>query len=200
MTDKQWRWVKVILSVPGAVGFFLPFTWGVSPLEATSNWPSDWDIGSLGLVMGLAFFVVLLHLRHASNIGLLWSERFACVTLGVAGSLLIAATSVYGVIKDGFGTAHPALIIAAILPVWVLPAAQSLAVIRFRKVVFGDSAAALAALMVGYLPNAVFCLLAFWKDWDTGAYFVLLTCLCYIGMIVATVRRLRVQGIQPAPE
>ena len=200
MTDKQWRWAKVILSLPGAIGFVLPFAYGVSPLEAAMRWPREWPLSFFGVVLGLAFFILAWHLRYAVSGRLSRPEMVACVALGIAGSILIAGNLVYLVIGSGWPSPDQTKAWVGLIVAWCLSAAHVLVVLRYHRRFFTDSDAAVAALMAGYLPNASFCLLIFIEGWQIGAYVVLLACCCYIGMIAATTRRLSLQTIHPSIE
>jgi len=192
MTGRPWRFIQVILSVPGVVGFFLPFTWYISPLEVVVEWP-DWFVGSLGVLAGLAFPIFVWQLRCAIWGQLSRFEIVACVVFGVAAS--IAILSLFTLERGwpelagaGLGT------IAALL----IAGTHLLVVLGYRRRFLSNPDAALAALMGGYMPNAIIGLLGSWEmsngtwvlNWDIGAYVILLACGCYACMISVTTTRL----------
>lgn len=195
--DRKWQLLRVILSFPGVVGFFLPFAYGASPLEATKHWPGDWSLSSLGIVFGLAFLIFVGNLRLAISKRLSRPEIIGCVVFGIAGSILIATNLAYLVIDNGWPDWDEISGWSAIFIVWLLCAGHLVIVLRFRRRFFADSDAAVAALTAGYLPNAICCLVLFAGHWEIGAVSALLSCICYVGMIAATVRRLGPQRTLP---
>lgn len=185
------HWLFVMLSVPGVIGFFLPFYSGYSALDAAMMWPDDSGTGSLGLVMGLAHLTLAWHLRRALAGPLSRPEKLACAALGLAGSLLTAGIFLHAMMADGFlSNSGLALIIAVTFVVFFLPAAHAYFAFRFRTRILHEGSAAVATLTAGYLPNAVICLLMFYDGLQIGAYTVLTACCCYVGMIAATASRL----------
>lgn len=195
MTDKQWQWARVFLSAPGVIGFFLPFAHYTSPFEYALHFCCQRLWFGLVLAASLAFPVMIWRLRHAVFGNLSRVEMIGCVALGIIGSILIAVEFGLAVAEKGL-LEHNSSVLVPIFLTWLLCGMHIIVLTRYRRQVFTDTDAALAALMAGYLPAMTFVLLDLWSRWQLGAYFTLLTCLCYVGMIVATVRRLKFEKMR----
>lgn len=190
MTDQQWRWARVIFSVPGVAGFFLPFYEGVSPFGIVVTWPV-WLWGYAGIVAGLAILIFIWALRLTGQDQLSRPELVACVTLGIIGSCFM------GPLNAVFVVCLQTSSVIAFLETCLFAVVYVGLVVRYRRRVFTDSSLAVAALMAGYLPTGITYGLTFIDYLAIGGYSVLLACLCYIWMIVATIRRLYLQTTTP---
>jgi hypothetical protein len=190
VTSEPRQWLQSVLTIPGVVGFFLPFTSDTSPYgaaTATAGFsPDSWRIRLLGILMGLALFIAAFQLRLVLSGAVSRRESTASLMLCVLGSLSPCALLLYLLVENGWPDwkLEPVMSVA-ILTCWLAASANLLAVVRYRERILRDTEAAISALMAGYFPNALLCLAAFWGRWQVGAYMVLLACGCYGSLIVA---------------
>jgi hypothetical protein len=186
----------LLLSLVGTAALFLPFTSGVSPWYAVTN---DKFLGGTFL-LGAPFFLSILIL--------IWQARRLIVDRVTTGEIVLAyllATAAMLPIARllGMATIDLATIdhsvrepegMALFIAVWLLLLANMLQLLRNLRPTLSREAATEAFLLGAYLPNAVFCLIAFYprrffSGWQIGAYLVATVSLGYLAAIVLLSRQ-----------
>lgn len=169
--------LTALLGLAGIIALFLPFTSDESPLSAAAG-----QFWRLALPFFLAVLVSLSSLRwivagrlsrFEAVVGCLASMSAVCLTL----TLYLQDISPSD-LRDWVS-----LLVAPI----VLIVGGAL-VVRNRRRGLPGGLTALMCLHVAYLANCLLCLIAFFGEWQAGAYFSLLTALVYLAQIAAACR------------
>ena len=164
--------VHVILAVVGAAAgtaaAVLPFTWGVSPLEA-STWPDLWWAG---VPFFLAWPTAAASLRWIQNGMRRRSERMLAYLAGATGLgitlfflIMSLAESLPSQSQEWISLSIPFIVIAA-------------ASHAIKRVGLGFGP--VLTLQLGYIANALYCLVSSAGEWQTGAFCGAATTAIYI--------------------
>jgi len=183
------HWFLAAGGLTGIVALFLPFTWGVSPVDAALS-RGFWKIAT-------PFFLSILisgaSIRWAVSRSLSRVERWVAYMLSCA--------SAFATLFFVFLPSNPWPSNAQEWGAWGLPvpvlALGAFAVIRNARFGMLPDLSAVMAMQAAYLANSLFCLVAFWGDWgggwQIGAYFVLVASVIYLVQIVLI-------SMQPRPQ
>lgn len=178
------RRYRLVLLVPSVALLFLPYTSGVSPWETVAGWRSPLGVFA---VLGGPFFLaipiliaqtcVLLKRRFSrSETMTYWSLACTALAGGLAflGLILRAGASREDILRV---SVFPILCAAA---VWMM-------VLSARKL--NREEATTAMLRAAWLPNAMYCAILFWPDWQIGAYLAAFTATLYAAEITFSMRK-----------
>jgi hypothetical protein len=179
----------LILGIPAVVQIFLPFTSGVSPLEAVKelfNWDSPvYGIGLLGMPFFSALFALTWKVRSYLAIPVKKLEIVGGYGLAAASILPLGFLVVGGLLSSHSLSSDEWVIIPItgfLIFVWI-----ALLVVNIRRQV-PSTASVHLALLSAYIPNAAFCLWGFRGGWQVGAYLALFAVIVYsieIGFITS---------------
>jgi hypothetical protein len=174
-----------LVGLAGIVSLFLPFTSDVAPISATI----DHSLWRLALPFSLAVLVSAAFLRRLFT-GALSQLECAAGYFAAAGAALVTL-SLFVVDFKPSGARDWASVAAGLLTV----IAGGGIVVRNWRNDLPHSLNCLVSMQVAYLANSLLCLVAFWGEWQVGAYTVLLTVLVY----VADVAGVSLQGVKAKP-
>lgn len=173
------RTVFVLLaSLVGTAALFLPFTYGVSPWMALRSWSV---LTLLGAPLILALPILASQVRKFLPRQLSAFEITVAYVLSAAAMISVLAYTALLVLNKGVVEA-----LVAIASCWMLAVANIVLLWRNFAKRATREATAEAFLLGGYLPTAVFCLLAFgWNGkLQIGAYLIAAVSLGYLAAIV----------------
>jgi hypothetical protein len=162
--------VLTALGLAGVVALFLPFAFGVTPPRA---W-ADWGIWQLALPAFLPTVIVVAGVRWVRSGRLSRPEQLIGYVVGAASA--IATLAFYLTIEDWPSDALTWLSLGA--PVVILGFGIR-AVARIRQTQEGSEYGPIMALQVAYIANAMLALIAWFHEWQAGAYCVLATVVAY---------------------
>ena len=176
------RLLIMIAGVTGIAAVFLPFVYNISPLmgfvESIKDIFRETWIFSLKDVWRLAvpFFLAVLisggSLHWMISGTLSKTERWGGFIL----SLLIAGVTLSIFLCDLFAEFHQWVFgLAVMVPLMT----GAFLVIRTIRVGTLRQFSPIMAMQTAYLANTLFCLIAFWGDWEIGAYCTLITAVSY---------------------
>lgn len=173
------HWFLAAGGLTGIVALFLPFTEGVSPVDAALSY--FWKIAT-------PFFLSILisgaSIRWAVSRSLSRVERWVAYMLSCASAF---ATLFFVFLSLNWWPSNAQDWVSRALPVPVL-ALGAFAVIRNARFGMLPDLSAVMAMQVAYLANSLLCLVGFWGDWgggwQIGAYFVLVASVIYLVQIV----------------
>lgn len=172
------RVAALLLAVPGVMALFLPFTSGVSPYEGVRFSGSFFN---LALLAAPAFLAVPIAVWHARR---LYSNRLSAFEVALAYTLSAAAmVSVLTAIVLSLPKILSSWGLLAIALCLGLGGANALLLVGNLRRRLPREAAAEVFLLGGYLPTAVFCLVALGLD-EIGSYVVLTACIAYLVTII----------------
>jgi hypothetical protein len=163
-----------VVGMTGIAGLFLPFTFGTSPAEAAST-KELWRLA-------VPFFLAVL--ASAASIRWVVSGSFSGSERAIA--YVISASMVCVTLSLWFSKDGPANIqewLAFVSPVPILALGAYL-LIRNSRMGPSRKFNPVMAIQVAYLTNAVLCLIAFFGNWELGAYCVLVAALAFVLQIV----------------
>ncbi|MHC4249660.1 MAG: hypothetical protein ACYS9X_11085 [Planctomycetota bacterium] len=172
--------------ITGVAVIFLPFFDGYSPIGVLADaWPGEWQFLVITLVPLLAVPVLASTVRQAM-LGPLtkWEVRAEYALAFVA---LVSTAFLMLFLRTGGPGAG--ILRAVITPsVLVLAAGGAVVLAATRKGRVPPATHAHVALLVAWMPNAMFCLLFFGRDgrWGAGFYLAIVTLVAYA--IEATLR------------
>jgi hypothetical protein len=169
--------VHLLLTVVGMVGIaalFLPFTFGVSPVAA-----SDSESWRLALPFFLAVVASAASIRCVISGAFSGRERaIAYVVSASMADLTLPMSFPFQSrprnIQEWVATLSPHPIVA--LGLYFL--------IRNSRIGPSRESSPVLATQLAYLANAVLCLVAFFGDWEPGAYCALVDALAFVLQIV----------------
>jgi hypothetical protein len=171
-----------VVGMTGIAGLFLPFAYGTSPVNAVS----DKELWRLAL----PFFLSVL----ASAASIRWiisgsfSGRERTISYAVSASMAGVTLSMWFPFKDGPTTLQDWL--AMVSPDAILALGVYFLVRNSRR----ESSRKFNPVMatqIPYVANAALCLIAFFGEWELGAYCVLVAALAFmLQIILATAPRL----------
>jgi len=164
-----------VVGMTGIAGLFLPFTYSTSPVEAISD--------SALWLLALPFFLALP--ASAASIRWIISRSFSRTDRAIA---YVASAATAGVtlsacfflvdrpmtIPNWLATLSPGVIIA--LGVYLL--------IRNSRMSPSREFNPVMAIQTAYVAGVVLCLIAFFRDWEPGAYCVLVAALAFVLQII----------------
>ncbi|MGA2444522.1 MAG: hypothetical protein ABSG50_03705 [Opitutaceae bacterium] len=194
MKTRNLKLLCLLLETVGIVALFLPFVWGYSPWKVLAESVQDPRSGAaefwpFALPTFLTPFVWLQTLRSLFHRSLTRAELWLCAALVVLLMLVPLGFWLLKFLATG-GWTLPSLA----LLFGPAPFAAGLLMTLKRKGVASQFLAPLS-LRCAYIPNAVFCLVAFsewghdWKDLQVGAACVAATVILYLAEIVYLTRR-----------
>lgn len=182
----------LLLALPGLAVPFLPFTYDVSPLQTIL--PGRWwgNVTLLGAPFFLAIPIAIWQARRLFASRLTSFEIVAAYVLS-AGAMISVLWFIGILLSDeGFNTFRKVEPTVSIFACWLLVVANVALLWRNRFKPIAPEARAEVFLLGGYLPNAIFCLLAFgWGDWSrlqSGAWTAAIACVAYVVSIVLVLR------------
>jgi hypothetical protein len=167
-----------VVGMTGIAGLFLPFTFGTSPVDAASN-KELWRLA-------LPFFLAIL----ASAASIRWvisgsfSGRERAIAYVVSASMVGVTLSLWFPFEGGPATLQEWLAIVSPEPILALGVYF---LIRNSRMTPSRKFNPVMAIQIAYLAHAVLCLIAFFGDWELGAYCVLVAALAFVlQMILAS--------------
>jgi len=160
---------------------FLPFTWSVSPFDTITGLARGTREGGFSF-LGAPFFIAIpilcWQLRKLVSDRVSRSLTAACYVISALAMLSVSAF----VVLVARAPSDVFAIDLAPASVPALVGANVLLLVRNRRAISRDDATE-AFLLGAYLPNAVFCLLAFPELRGIGAWLTLAVCAGYIAVI-----------------
>lgn len=177
----------VMFSLTGLTGIsaiFLPLIYDISPMEAACEGYGGFLDGAwkFGVPFLLSIFILGASLRWIISGSLSKVERWIAYIL----SILMACITLSIFCADP--PSNPEQWIPTItvltLAIGIFLVIRSIKNEKLRQF------SPIMAMQTAYLGNCVFCLLAFYDDWDIGAYFAIVTAVLYIvHMIMITLNK-----------
>lgn len=164
-----------VVGITGTVGLFLPFTFSTSPVDAVS----DKELWRLALPFFLAVLASAATIRWVISGS--FSGRERAIAYVVSASMVGVTLSLWFPFKDGPATIQDWL--AFVSPEPIL-AVGVYFLIRNSRMGPSRKFNPVMAIQIAYLANAVLCLIAFFGDWELGAYCVLVAALAFVLQIV----------------
>jgi hypothetical protein len=150
--------------VTGTAAVFLPFTSNVPPFGAVVP-DSMIDVWRLAWPFFLIVPIAVLGVRVARSGRLTRADAIVAYALAIGVAGLTLSQYMTGPLKvDRTQEA-----ISMVLPIVLLTGGGWL-VWHFRRASGAGNLSPLAALAVPYVANMLLCLIAFWGDWQIGAY------------------------------
>lgn len=166
--------LTALLGLAGIVALFLPFTSDESPVSAAAG-----QFWRLALPFFLAVLVTLSSLRWIVAGRL---SRFE-VAAGCLASISAACLTLTLYLQDIRPSDLRDWISLLVAPIVLIMG--GVLVVRGRRRGLPGGLTTLMSLQVAYLANCLLCLIAFFGEWQAGAYFALLTALVYLAQIAA---------------
>ncbi len=179
--------LTALVGLAGIVALFLPFTSDESPVSAASG--QFWRLAlpfflTVLVCLGSLRWIVAGRLSHVEVVvGCLASVSSACLTLTLYLQDIRPSD-----LRDW---------VSFLVPPIILIVGVAL-VVRNRRRGLPGGLTTLTSLQVAYLANCLLCLIAFFGEWQAGAYFALLTALVYLAQIAAACREAGRSGLAPA--
>jgi hypothetical protein len=174
--------LAVVLGFAGVLSLFLPFASGESPVSVVSRpeaFSGIWQIA-------LPFF--LAPLISAASMRWIFSGRLS--TLENAVACLAGLGAVFLTLFVLFQAPRPAT-----LRDWLASAAALIIILAGSPVIFRNWRSgmplglnAILSMQVAYLANGSLCLIAFWGEWQSGAYAAFLAALACTAQVAAICR------------
>lgn len=163
-----------VVGMTGIAGLFLPFTFRTSPVEASTT-----ELWRLAVPFFLAVLASAASIRWVVSGSFSGSER--AIAYVVSASMVCVTLSLWFPFKDGPATIQEWLALVSPVPILGLGA-----YLLIRNPRMGPSRKfnPVMAIQIAYLTNAVLCLIAFFGDWELGAYCVLVAALAFLLQIV----------------
>jgi hypothetical protein len=159
----------------GIAGLFLPFTFSTSPVDAIS----DKELWRFALPFFLAVVASAASIRWISSGSFSGSER--AIAYVVSASMVGVTLSLWFPLKDGPATIQEWLAFVSPEPILALGVYF---LIRNSRMGASRKFNPVMAIQIAYLANAVLCLIAFFGDWELGAYCVLVAALAFVLQII----------------
>jgi hypothetical protein len=182
----------VTLGVIGIVTIFLPFAHDVSPLDVVIAVGTEIFAGNLTGVDELGWKLTLIASPFCLAIPItvacvrrLWAggpSRWEWVTayvLALATGGMTLAIVGWGLFEGVPGGSSLADNFGFFSPLVVLPLGTGWVVRNWRHGL-AHALNAVGAMQVAYIASAIFCLVTFRDDWDSGAYVTLVTVIIYL--------------------
>lgn len=173
-----------LLTIPGVAGvaaLFLPFTFGVSPVAAVLS--QEWEVQRLALPLFLAPFASAGALRWISSGSFSRFERVTAYVLGSTLAFLTLSLSLLALLFEPPTTVHDWIILAA--PLVALCVGICL-LIRNSRRKRGAELNPVVAIQIPYLAHSALLLIAFFGEWQVGAYCVLAAAMAFLFQIILT--------------
>jgi hypothetical protein len=164
-----------IVGTAGIAGLFLPFTEDVSPVDAAL----DSGLWRLAIPFSLAVLASAASIRWIISGSLSRPERAiayvaSAAIAGVTVSMWFTLDGESRTIQEWLAIDSPGPILA--LGICLL--------IRNAKMGPSRNFNPVMAIQVAFLANAVLCLIAFFRDWQVGAYCVLVSAVAFMLQII----------------
>jgi len=192
--SNTFRLIFLLLGIPAGIQVFLPFTYGVSPLDAVEagkflGSSDEWRLALLGIPFFSALFILAWKVRLWVPISVKQPEIIAGYS--IAGVFLLA-TGIYFIFSIVFIVDNGSFSILE----WALFSINFVLILlclvfnymNFRRHVPSEAKVHLSLLSV-YFPNTVLCLWGFYGDWQIGAYLALYAVIVYLIEIVLITSR-----------
>ncbi len=181
------RLLAALLGLAGIIVLFLPFTGDESPLSAAAG-----QFWRLALPFFLAVLVSLGSLRWIVAGRLSHFEA----TAGCLASMSAACLTLTLYLQDISPSDLRDWVSLLVAPIVLIVGGVLVVISRRRGLPLGLTT--LMSLQIAYLANCLLCLVAFFGEWQAGAYFALLTALVYLAQIAAACREAGKSGVAPA--
>ena len=164
-----------VVGMAGIAGLFLPFTFSTSPADAVSNK----ELWRLALPFFLAVLASAASIRWVISGSFSGSERAIAYA---ASALMVGVTlSLWVPFKDGPANIQEWLAFVSPVPILALGIHF---LIRNSRMGPSRKFNPMIAFQITYIANAVLCLIAFFGNWQLGAYCVLVAALAFVLQIV----------------
>jgi hypothetical protein len=165
-----------VVGMTGIAGLFLPFTFGASPLEAAST-KEFWRLA-------VPFFLAVL--ASAASIRWVISGSFSggerTIAYVISASMVgVTLTSLWLLSKEGPANIQEWLAFVSPVPILTL---GGYFLIRNSRIGPSREFNPVMAIQIAFIANAVLCLIAFFGNWELGAYCVLIAALAFVLQIV----------------
>jgi hypothetical protein len=160
-----------VVGIIGIVGLFLPFTFGTSPMNAVS----DKELWRLALPFFLAVLASAASIRWVISGS--FSGRERAIAYVVSASMAGVTLSLWFPFRDGPANIREWLAFVSPEPILALGVYF---LIRNSRMGSSRNFNPVMAIQIAYLANAVLCLIAFFGDWQLGAYCVLVAALAFV--------------------
>jgi hypothetical protein len=174
------QWFIIMSGAIGISAIFLPFAYTVSPLSAALD--TEYGFWRLGCPALLPALITLASLRWLISDTLSPPERVICYLAGGACTAMVCVT-LYSFIQDSGWPKAITEWLTIIFPIMTL-GFGIFALLRIRHKLMLKPYLAIMSMQFVYLANSLLCLCAFFREWDLGAYFVLVTVLAYLIQII----------------
>jgi cation transport ATPase len=196
-TDRLRIVFVLLFSLVGTAALFLPFSSGVSPFDVVAgqllkgDFFGKWFLLHLAIPFFLSIPILIWQARRLFVDHVTKGEIATAYALSTAPMLSTAVSLgiqtfylVWEPSKSGNGYMITALVVS-----WLLLIANVLLLMRNRRARLSREATAEVFLLGGYLPNAIFCLVAFYPEgwfsgWGIGAYLIAVVSIGYLAAIV----------------
>jgi hypothetical protein len=167
--------VLTYLGVTGIAGLFLPFVYGVSPVAAVFQQ----DLWLLAYPFFLAPLAVAASLRWIMSGSFSRVERALAYLLSGA---MVAGTALLYVSSGGWPEGIHDWLTFFVPPMTLVLGAYVL--FRNSRKLWCREFNPVLAMETAYLANVLLCLIAFFRDWQVGAYFVLVAASVFVLQII----------------
>lgn len=171
-----------VLGTAGIAALFLPFAWNASPTKAVVS--GFLVLFAIAIPFFLSVLVSAAYVRWMIS-GLLSRPERA---ISYVASSMMAFSTLYAIISEGLGGGWPEpsdvrgwLIV--VIPVLTLLSGVYFVIKKLRNK-GPKEVSAIMAMQFAYLSNALLCLIAYFGDWQIGAYFVVVASIVYLLQIV----------------
>ncbi len=164
-----------VVGMTGIAGLFLPFTFGTSPLEAASTK----ELWRLAVPFFLAVLASAASIRWVTSGSFSGSER--AIAYVVSASMVGVTLSLWFPLKDGPANIQEWLAFVSPVPILAL---GIYFLIRNSRIGPSREFNPVMAIQIAYIANALLCLIAFFGNWERGAYYVLVAALAFVLQIV----------------
>jgi hypothetical protein len=175
LNERVVHMVLTFLGMTGIAGLFLPFVYGVSPAAAASQK----DLWLLALPFFLAPLAIAASLRWIMSGSFSRVERALAYVFSAA---MAASTALLYVSSEGWPVGIQDWLSFFVPPVTLLLGAYFL--LRNSRKLWCKDFNPVLAIETAYLANVLLCLIAFFRDWQVGAYFVLVTASVFVLQII----------------
>ena len=191
------RLIGLISGATGVLALFAPFSWDKSPVGAilfVLSSGTDRDLLWIAPPALLAIPIAVWQVRrlvtpqpsHAETV-----IAYILSTISMLPVLIISGDYLKHAQDIVISRLEDVIQIAALIVYWCAVVGNVSLLVRNRRHRVPAGVVAEAYLLLGYLPNALYALIAFsspWWDWDWGAYIVLATCALYVAQVLSLLR------------
>ena len=173
----------LILGIPSIALLFLPYTFGVSPWATVSSesWRGMFSLlgGPFFLSIPILIAQTRVLLKRPFSKGERATYRVLAYAALAAGLPLLGGTFS----EQGFSRENIQMSF-----VWGIPCAAAIWMMILSARKLNPEEATTVALQAAWLPNAILCAIAYWRDWQIGAYLAAFTIVLYAVEITLSMR------------